>query len=293
MSAKLFDAVPLIPGTTSVKTWRRLSLKRIDLTRHKTLILGIAGATLLALAAFYFWGRGSTAPVYMTAKSERGNLRNTVTATGTLQAVTTVQVGSQASGTISALFADFNSKVKKGQVIAQLDPSTTRAQVDQAKANLAQAQASLLQARAGVANSRAGVSDAQAKKLAAQSTVQGQSAGVSSAQANLAVLKAQSDDALTFLKQQDYLLKSGVIAQRDYDIANTAYKAAVARYDQAAAQVNQAIVSQQSAAGSGMAQSQAQLQQSQAQVQSSQAQVQQAQAQVQQAQAALSLAEIN
>ena len=110
---------------------------------------------------------------------------------------------------------------------------------------------------------------------------------------NLAVLKAQSDDALAFLKQQDYLLKSGVIAQRDYDIANTAYKSAVARYDQAAAQVNQAVVSQQSAAGSGMASSQAQLQQSQAQVQSSQAQVQQAQAQVQQAQAALSLAEIN
>src|SRR6266436_2898184 len=247
MSAKLFDAAPLAPGTTSVQTWSRLSLKRLNLTQHKKLILGIGAVALLALAAFYFWGRGSSAPVYMTAKVERGNLRNTVTATGTLQAVTTVQVGSQASGTISALFADFNSKVKKGQVIAQLDPSTTRAQVDQAKANLAQAQASLVQARAGVANSRAGVSDAQAKTLAAKSNVQGEQANVSGAQANLAVLKAQSDDALSFLKQQEYLLKSGVIAQRDYDMANTAYKAALARYDQAAGQVNQAVVSQQSA----------------------------------------------
>jgi HlyD family secretion protein len=262
-------------------------------TGEKRYIFAFAGMVLVVAAGFLFHSQQSTASTYLTAKVERGNLRNTVTATGTLQAVTTVQVGSQASGTISALFADFNSKVKKGQVIAQLDPSTLRAQVDQAKANLEQARASLVQARAGVANSRAGVSDAQAKKLAAQSTVQGQSAGVSGAQANLAVLKAQSDDALAYLKQQDYLLKSGVIAQRDYDLANTAYKAAVARYDQAAAQVNQAVVSQQSAAGSGMAQSQAQLQQSQAQVQSSQAQVQQAQAQVQQAQAALSLAEIN
>ena len=67
----------------------------------------------------------------LTAKVERGNLRNTVTATGTLQAVTTVQVGSQSSGTISALYADFNSVVKKGQVVAQLDPSTAKAQVDQ------------------------------------------------------------------------------------------------------------------------------------------------------------------
>jgi len=229
----------------------------------------------------------------MTAKVERGNLRNTVTATGTLQAVTTVQVGSQASGTLSALNADFNSVVKKGQVIAQLDPAVSKAQVDQARANLQQARASLQQSIAGVAGSRAGVSDAQAKALAASSTVQNNQSGVSSAQANLAVLKAQLDDALAFLKQQDYLMKSGVIAQRDYDLANTAYKTAEARYNQAAAQLNQAVLSEQSSAGSGVAQSQAQVQQSQAQVQQSQAQVQQAQAQVQQAEAALRLAEVN
>ena len=72
-----------------------------------------------------------------------------MTATGALQAVTTVQVGSQASGTISALYVDFNSTVKKGQIIAQLDPSTVQAQVQQARANLQQAQAALQQSRAG------------------------------------------------------------------------------------------------------------------------------------------------
>ena len=256
-------------------------------------MLSLGGVALLALAGIYFWGNKSTAPVYMTAKVERGNLRNTVTATGALQAVTTVQVGSQASGTISALYADFNSAVKKGQVVAQLDPAVSKAQVDQARAGLRQAQASLQLALAGVTNSRAAVSDSQARALAARSTVQNSQAGVSSAQANLAVLKAQQDDALSLLKQQESLLKSGVIAQRDYDTAKTAYQAAEARYNQAVAQVNMAVYSQQSASGAGIAQSVAQVQQSQAQVQQSQAQVQQAQAQVQQAQAALSLAEVN
>ena len=165
--------------------------------------------------------------------------------------------------------------------------------MDQARANLLQARASLQQSIASVAGSRAGVSDAQAKMLAARSTVQNNQSGVSSSQANLAVLKAQLDDALAFLKQQDYLLKSGVIAQRDYDLSNTAYKTAEARYNQAAAQLNQAVLSEQSSAGSGVAQSQAQVQVSQAQVQQTQAQVQQAQAQVQQAEAALRLAEVN
>jgi HlyD family secretion protein len=296
MSAKIFEAHPNVaePGTrVTTEVRSKLSLKRLDLSKHKKLLLGLAGAAVLALAGFYFWGSSSSAPVYMTARVERGNLRNTVTATGTLQAVTTVQVGSQASGTISALYADFNSLVRKGQVVAQLDPAVSKAQVDQARAALQQAQASLQLARAGVSNSRAAVSDSQARALAAKSTVQNSQAGVSSSQANLAVLKAQQDDALSLLKQQESLLKSGVIAQRDYDVAKSAYQAAEARYNQAAAQLNQSVFAEQSAAGAGIAQSQAQVQQSQAAVQQSQAQVQQADAQVKQAQAALRLAEVN
>ncbi len=261
--------------------------------QKKQLMLGGAALVILALAAFYFWGGQSSAAQYMTAKIERGSLRNTVTATGTLQAVTTVQVGSQASGTISALMVDFNSPVKTGQVIAQLDPSVPRAQVDQARANLDQARASLQQARAGVTQSRAGVTDAQAKAVAATSTVQNNQAGVLSAQANVAVLKAQLDDAASYLRQQESLVQAGVIARRDLEVAQTSYKAAEAKYKQAQAQVSQAMLSEQSSANSGVAQSQAQIQQSQAQVQQSQAQVQQAQAQVQQAEAALRLAEVN
>ena len=267
--------------------WTRL------LAGKKKLLLGGGFMAAIMLAGFYFWNNESSAPQYLTAKVERGNLRNTVTATGALQAVTTVQVGSQASGTISALYADFNSTVKKGQVIAQLDPSQAKAQVDQARANLEQARAGLANARAAVVNSRAGVSDAQAKGLAARSTVQNNQAGVSGAEANVTVLKAQQDDALSLLKQQESLLKAGVIAQRDYDVAMTAYKTAEAKYNQAVAQLNQAKISEQSSSSAGIAQSQAAVAQSQAQVQQSQAQVQQAAAQVQQAQAALNLAEVN
>jgi HlyD family secretion protein len=107
------------------------------------------------------------------------------------------------------------------------------------------------------------------------------------------VLKAQQDDALSLLKQQESLLKAGVIAQRDYEVAVTTYKTAEARYNQAVAQLDQAKLAEQSASSAGIAQSQAAVEQSQAQVQQSQAQVQQAAAQVQQAQAALSLSEVN
>ena len=273
--------------------WLRITSKKFNFSNEKRLLAAVVAVVVIGLAGFYFWGNKASAAEYMTSRVERGNLRNTVTATGTLQAVTTVQVGSQASGTISALYADFNSLVKKGQVVAQLDPAVLQAQVEQSRANLEQARASLQQARAAVVNARAGVSDAQAKALAAGSTVQNEKAGVSGAQANLVVLKAQQDDALSLLKQQELLLKSGVIAQRDYDTANTSYKAAEARYNQAAAQLNQAVFSEQSASGAGIAQSQAQVQQSQAQVEQAQAQVQQAEAQVQQADAALHLAEVN
>ena len=287
---------PLVGGiSTGQNTWSGW-LKQVWaklLLGKKKLLLGGGLMAAIVFAGFYFWSDDSSTPQYMTARVERGNLRNTVTATGALQAVTTVQVGSQASGTISALYADFNSVVKKGQVIAQLDPSTAKAQVDQARANLQNARASLANARASVVNAQAGVRDAQAKSLAARSTVQNTQAGVSGAEANVAVLKAQQDDAMSLMKQQESLLKAGVIAQRDYDVAVTAYKSAEARYNQAVAQLNQAKSTEQSSSTAGIAQSQATIEQSKAQVQQAQAQVGQAQAQVQQAEAALSVAEVN
>src|SRR5918998_6647401 len=135
---------------------------KLQLNRKRRLAVVLVALVVAGGAGFWFWGNRAVAAPYMTGRVERGSLRNTVTATGTLQAVTTVQVGSQASGTISALYADFNSTVKKGQVVAQLDPSTTQAQVEQARANLEQAQAGLQQARAGLVASRAGVSSSRA-----------------------------------------------------------------------------------------------------------------------------------
>src|ERR1051326_2144785 len=96
------------------------------------LLLLAAGITMVSA----MWGKKSTADSYITATIDRGDIRTSVNATGTVQAITTVQVGSQVSGTISWLGADFNSRVKKGQVIARLDPATFQAQVDNAQAAL-------------------------------------------------------------------------------------------------------------------------------------------------------------
>ena len=112
--------------------------------------------TVVAVVLSLALSRRERAPKYLTAPLDRGDIVETVGATGTLQAVTTVQVGSQVSGTIQSLGADFNSSVKKGQVIARLDPSSFAARVGQAKANL-------ISARANVERARAAVVDAQQK----------------------------------------------------------------------------------------------------------------------------------
>src|SRR3954452_7149833 len=96
---------------------------------------------------YYRYLRKPTPPTVTKSAVTRGDSVKTVGATGTLQAVTTVQVGSQVSGNISFLGADFNSIVKKGQVIARLDPSLFDAQLQQARANLQQTRANLAKAQ--------------------------------------------------------------------------------------------------------------------------------------------------
>ena len=97
---------------------------------------------------------------YRTVAVDRGDINVTVSATGTPNAVVTVQVGSQVSGNIQALFADFNTKVTKGELIAQIDPAPFQTKVNQAQANLDAA-------RAAVANSQAVVQQALANIQAA------------------------------------------------------------------------------------------------------------------------------
>src|SRR5256885_7597857 len=93
-------------------------------------------------AWFYTQSRGST-PRFRAAKVERGPLTATVSATGTLNPVITVQVGSQVSGQIKELFADFNSQVKKDQLIARIDPEIFQTRVNQAQADLEAAEAKI------------------------------------------------------------------------------------------------------------------------------------------------------
>src|SRR5947209_16368973 len=120
------------------------------------LIVAAVGAGVGA----YYIKRGGPEPQIVTSPITRGDIVDTVGSTGTLQAVTTVQVGSQVSGNISWLGADFNSIVKKGQVIARLDPSLFQAQVDQANANLIKAQADVVKAQADVDRSKVALVDA-------------------------------------------------------------------------------------------------------------------------------------
>src|SRR5215467_1036627 len=103
-------------------------------------------AAIGAGAGAVYLRRGGPEMQVVTSPITRGDVIDTVGATGTLQAVTTVQVGSQVSGNIAWLGADFNSIVKKNQVIARLDPSLFEAQLDQSKANLLQARANAAKA---------------------------------------------------------------------------------------------------------------------------------------------------
>jgi HlyD family secretion protein len=99
----------------------------------------------------YLLYRSATKPAaltYRTVKADRGRIVARVTATGTLSALVTVQVGSQVSGRIQQIFADFNSTVKRGQIIAKLDPQLFEATVARERANLYAAEGNLSQARA-------------------------------------------------------------------------------------------------------------------------------------------------
>src|SRR5262245_25677659 len=231
----------------------------------RNLLIGVAILVPALTSGYLYYQSKNSIEEFLTGKIEKGTIRNTVAATGTLQAVTTVQVGSQVSGNIEELYADFNWEVKKGQLIAKLDPSLFQTQVNQQRANLEQAKANL--------------GNAEARLLAAEADVRAQNAGVSGANANVDALKAQMDDAAKALERQKALVASGIIPVRDLEASQASFNTAAARYNQSKAQLEQARVSEQTAAKAGLAQAKAQ--------------VQQARAQVQQAQASLNTSEVN
>ncbi len=125
----------------------------MNLIKRHWLIVGLVIVAIAVFAAFQF--KGDDKPKFFTTKADRGDIRQVVEATGTINAVTTVQLGSQVSGTISKLFADFNSKVKKGQVVAQIDPSLFQGALLQAQADAANSRANLVAAQANLEKAKA------------------------------------------------------------------------------------------------------------------------------------------
>jgi HlyD family secretion protein len=194
---------------------------------------GIVVAALV-VAAGIFWavrGRGG-AVQYATVTVDRGDIVQTVGATGTLQAVVTVQVGSQVSGTIKELHADFNSVVKKGQVIARLDPESFQARVAQARANVVTAQANVDKAQAGIEDAKQKYQRAQqlsAQQLLPAADLETAKSNYESAVAQLSAARAAVTQAQASLKQAEVDMQytvisapiDGVVIARNVDIGQT------------------------------------------------------------------------
>ncbi len=192
------------------------------------LIIGAIGA----VAGAYYIRRGGTEPQINTSQVTRGDITDTVGATGTLQAVTTVLVGSQVSGNISWLGADFNSIVKKNQVIAKLDPSLFEAQLQQAKANLVKSQADTERNRVALTDAQQKYTRSKelaAKSLLPQSDLDAAKIAVDSAQASLQSSQATVEQSKASLYQNQVSLDhtiinapiDGIVIQRSVDVGQT------------------------------------------------------------------------
>src|SRR5262245_43953422 len=203
----------------------------------------------IAAGGAYYWvqSRGDDAELrYRVAKVERGSLTAVVVASGTLNAVTTVQVGSQISGQVKEIFADFNTAVKKDQIIAQIDPSTFELRVNQARADLDSAEGSVAVARAGLVAQQAEIGRVKVTLADAQRDVERKKALVEkkflspaeldksvvvldttreqlkAVQAQLKVSEAQLASARAAVKQRESLLR-----QAQVDLERTIIRAPV------------------------------------------------------------------
>ncbi|HEY7528007.1 MAG TPA: efflux RND transporter periplasmic adaptor subunit [Candidatus Deferrimicrobiaceae bacterium] len=199
----------------------------------KKTIAGILAAVLLAAGGTYLYlSNNRKAVPYRTARVERGDITRSVSATGTLNAVTTVQVGSQVSGTISKIFVDFNSQVKKGQPIAQIDTRLFEASVRQSRGGLENAKANLERAKVTAANSlrtlrrnkelikdgfvsQADVDNSQTEYEAAEATVLSAAAQVEQARGSLSV--AETNLGFTTI----YSPVNGTVVSRNVDVGQT------------------------------------------------------------------------
>ena len=213
----------------------------------KRALIGLLIVLAIGAGAGAYYIRRSAPEIQVnTSPITRGDIVDTVGASGTLQAVTTVQVGSQVSGNISYLGADFNSIVKKGQVIAKLDPSLFDAQLQQARANLAQTRANLAKAQSDLERTKVQLTDAQqkytrAKELAARQllpqsdldaakiAVDTAQAGLASQQATVAQTQAAINQSQASVNQNQVNVDhtvieapiDGIVTQRSVDVGQT------------------------------------------------------------------------
>src|SRR5438552_15224821 len=211
------------------------------LTRKKGLI--VFSLVILALIlVFAVRKEKASAGEFFTAAADTGPLRNVVNATGVVQTVVTVQVGSQVSGQVEELYADYNSVVKRGQLLAKLDPRNFQAQVENARANVA----------AG-----------QARIRSAEAELKTQAANLQSAKANLEAARVARDNTATLFQRASELSKSGVVSRNDYDNAKANADSAQAKFEQAQAAIDQ-VEAQSNASAAQLEQVKAQLEQAQA-----------------------------
>jgi len=229
--------------------------------RRTALIIAAAAIAVIGLG-IWMVRRSQSAVQYRTATAQHSDINVTISATGNPNPVVTVQVGSEVSGIILALNADFNTKVTKGQLVARIDPAPFQAKVDQA-------QAYVDTAKAAVVNAEAGVQKAQAAIQAAKATL-------ASGKANVVKAQAAEQDAKTKAGRRVQLNKEGIIDKEDVETAETT--------SQSAAADEVAMSAQQDASADNVKVAQADLRVAQTQLAENQAQVKQFTAALQSAQ---------
>lgn len=193
--------------------------------RPRSVVLFGTGAIILAAVAYVgLSGETQQSEVYRSAKVERGNVRKSVSASGELNAVTTVDVGSEISGQVSKLFADFNSEVQANQVIARIDPQSFDARVSQSEAELEVSKATL-------AVKTAAIQQAIANHENARSSLKAE-------QADLEKAKVTAKDLELDFNRKRRLRERGVVAVSAVDKARAAWEASVQQIKAAEARLN-------------------------------------------------------
>jgi len=230
------------------------------MTKQKLIITVAAAITIAGLGGWAIL-KGRHTAEFRTASVERGDIDATISATGTSNAVVSVQVGSQVSGNIKALYADFNTKVAKGQLVALIDPEIFESRVSQAQASLDNARVSVMNFNAQVLKANADVASARAN--------------VEVAKENVTRAKVASVDAQSKLQRRIEMVRQGILAKEDGETAQATYDSNVAAEDVTNSQVK--------AAEDGLAAAEAQVQVVKAEVAAAQAQVKQSEAALRQA----------